>query len=64
MESYTVGLIIIGSTNLKRRSLIWGVVPDSDSFIDGASCNQVLLNADIHTLNGSRVEWADEVLIL
>ena len=63
MESNTICFIIVGSTNFKRWSLIWRIVPDSHTLVNRAGGNQILLNADIHTLNSTRMEWIDEILI-
>ena len=51
MEGYTVGLIWVLLADLKNWWV--GVVPNSDRLISRASNNEVLLDADIHTLDGS-----------
>lgn len=62
VEGYTVGLVVEEFTNLK---LWWvEVVPNTNRLIDGAGSNKILLDADIHTLDGSGVEWENQVLIL
>jgi hypothetical protein len=53
MESNTVSFIVVRGANLKSWSLVLLVVPDSHGLIDRASSNQVLLDANIHTLDGS-----------
>ena len=62
MEGYTVGLIWVLLADLKNWWV--GVVPNSDRLISRASNNEVLLDADIHTLDGSWMEWANKILIL
>lgn len=64
MEGYTVGLVIVRSTNLEGWSLVLLVVPNSYSLVNRASGYKVLLDANIHTLDSSRVEWVDKILIL
>lgn len=64
MESNTVSLIIEELANLKRRSLVWSIVPNSDSLINRASNNKILLDANIHSLDGSGMEWVNEILVL
>ena len=61
MECNRVGLICEGLTNIKRRRI--GVVPDPDRLIDRACGDEILLDACVHTLNGSAMERANEVLI-
>jgi hypothetical protein len=64
MECYTVCLIIEKLANLKLE-LTWSlIVPDSYSFINGASSNQIFLNTDIHALDSSGVEWKNCEFIL
>ena len=62
MQSYTVGLVVEEFANLE---LWWvEVIPNTNCLIDGASGHKILLDADVHTLDGSGVEWEDQVLIL
>ena len=53
MESNTISFIVVRGTNLKSWSLVLLVVPDSHGLVDRASGNQVLLDTNIHTLDGS-----------
>jgi hypothetical protein len=54
MECHTVGLIVVGSADLESWSLVLTlIIPNSHSLIDGAGCNQIFLDADVHTLNSS-----------
>lgn len=56
MESQTKSFILEGLTDVKSLLL---VVPDSHSLVDTASTYQVLLNADIHAMDGSWMEGED-----
>lgn len=62
VEGHAVRLVIELLTDLQGGWI--GVVPDSDCFIDGASGDHVLLDADVHALDGSGVEGADEIVVL
>ena len=53
MESQTESLILECLTDVKSLLL---VVPDPHCLVDTASTNQVLLNADIHSVDGSWME--------
>lgn len=61
MESQTKSLILESLTNFKSLLLI---VPNSNSLINRASTDQVFLYTDIHTVDGSWMEWENKVLIL
>lgn len=60
MKSQTEGFILKALTNFQSLLLI---IPNSNCFIDTASTNQMLLNADIHSMDGSWVEWIDQILV-
>jgi hypothetical protein len=62
MEGYRVSLVVEHLTNLEAWWV--GVVPHSDGLINTASSDQLLLDADVHAVDGSGVEWENQVFIL
>ena len=49
--------------DLKLKAEGWAVAPDFDGLIRGASGDQVLLDTDIHTGDGPRVERMPEIVV-
>ena len=61
MESKRVCFILEYFTDLKSFSMI---VPDTHSLISTTSAHKLLFDADIHTIDATRVEGEDKILIL
>ena len=63
MESHAQRVILELLVDLQFKASRGALAPDFNGFVRGASCNQVLLDADVHAVNGSRVERMHQVFV-
>lgn len=54
VEGHAIGFVVELLADFEGGRV--GVVPDPDRLVDGASGHEVLFDANVHSLDGSRVE--------